>query len=204
MKKLSAYLFLILFSFSVPSFADDISEFEIEGMSIGDSALDFFNRNAIENEKKKSINDNFGYKDKEFFRAVFSEKQLKNNGKFKIYDYLQLHIKTNDKNYILYSVEGKIIFKNNIKDCYVQKDKITEELKSIFPNTKIKNVNDAHKADATGKSLTDSTYFYLNNNKGNAGVACYDWSIETGLLDNLKVFVDTSEFINWLNNKAWK
>ena len=42
MKKLSTYLFLILFSFSAPSFADDISDFQIEGMSIGDSALNYF------------------------------------------------------------------------------------------------------------------------------------------------------------------
>jgi len=32
MKKLSTYLFLILFSFSAPSFGDDISDFQSEGM----------------------------------------------------------------------------------------------------------------------------------------------------------------------------
>ena len=52
MKKLSTYLFLILFSFSAPSFADDISEFEIEGISIGDSMLDFFSEEEIKNNIK--------------------------------------------------------------------------------------------------------------------------------------------------------
>ena len=47
MKKLSTYLFLILFSFSAPSFADDIRDFQIEGMSVGDSLLDYFSEEKI-------------------------------------------------------------------------------------------------------------------------------------------------------------
>ena len=47
MKKLSTYLFLIFFSFSTPSFADDIRDFQIEGMSIGDSLLDYFTEKEI-------------------------------------------------------------------------------------------------------------------------------------------------------------
>ena len=48
MKKLSAYLFLILFSFSTPSFADDIRDFQIEGISVGDNLLDHFSKKEIE------------------------------------------------------------------------------------------------------------------------------------------------------------
>ena len=50
MKKLSTYLFLILFSFSAPSFADDISkveDIEIEGISIGDSLLKHLSKEEI-------------------------------------------------------------------------------------------------------------------------------------------------------------
>ena len=48
MKKLLGILVLGLFLIT-PSKADDISEFEIEGMSIGDSALDFFSEEQINN-----------------------------------------------------------------------------------------------------------------------------------------------------------
>ena len=48
MKKLSTYLFLILFSFSAPSFADDIRDFQIEGISLGDSLLKHFTKKEIE------------------------------------------------------------------------------------------------------------------------------------------------------------
>ena len=44
MKKLSTYLFLLLFSFQTSSWADDIRDFQIEGMSIGDSLLVFLSK----------------------------------------------------------------------------------------------------------------------------------------------------------------
>ena len=50
MKKLSTYFLLILFSFSAPSFADDISDFQIEGISIGDSLLDYMSKKEILSE----------------------------------------------------------------------------------------------------------------------------------------------------------
>ena len=42
MKKILIYISLIFINFSV--FADDIKEFEIEGLSIGTSALNFFTK----------------------------------------------------------------------------------------------------------------------------------------------------------------
>ncbi len=56
MKKLSTYFFLIFFSFSASSFADDIKDFEIEGMTIGGSLLDYMSEEEIkENEFKKIL-----------------------------------------------------------------------------------------------------------------------------------------------------
>ena len=37
-----------MFSFQTLSKADDIKDFEIEGMSIGDSLLDYFSKDEIE------------------------------------------------------------------------------------------------------------------------------------------------------------
>ena len=48
MKKLLGILVLGLFLIT-PSQADDIRDFQIEGMSIGDSALDYFSEEEIKN-----------------------------------------------------------------------------------------------------------------------------------------------------------
>ena len=184
-------ILILTFSFQTLTKADDIRDFEIEGISIEDSLLDYLSKAMIEKEKTENYD---MYKDKEY-----SLVWLDGEGKFKNYDFLQIHLKTNDKDYIVRSIEGKIIYKNNIKDCYSKKDKILNELKLIFPNSTVKNVKRKHAADPSGKSLTDSTYLYFNNKSGNAGVACYDWSSELDHFDNLKVFIDTSHFLNWLS-----
>ena len=94
MQKLSTYLFLILFSFSAPSFADDISDFQIEGMSIGDSLLDYFS----EEEIKEGIRDYYkDRKEKKFVAADFFESTL-----FNTYDGAQITFKTNDQKYLIY------------------------------------------------------------------------------------------------------
>ena len=49
MKRLLLIL-ILTFSFQTLTKADDMSEFEIEGISIGDSALDFFSKEDIELE----------------------------------------------------------------------------------------------------------------------------------------------------------
>ena len=49
MKRLLLIL-ILTFSFQSWTKADDIRDFEIEGMSIGDSALDFFSKNSARYE----------------------------------------------------------------------------------------------------------------------------------------------------------
>ena len=64
MKRLLAYLFLVLvliFSFQSWSRADDIRDFEIEGMSIGDSLLDFMTREEIKLSKRNYFKDQRKY-----------------------------------------------------------------------------------------------------------------------------------------------
>ena len=49
-------LFLVLiFNFQSLARADDIRDFQIEGLSIGDSALKYFNVKDLEKAKKKDI-----------------------------------------------------------------------------------------------------------------------------------------------------
>ena len=114
MKKLSTYLFLILFSFSAPSFADDISDLQIEGISIGDSLLDYFSEEKITNSNR-----HYPYLDNEFYAVGFDRENS-----FEVYNAIEIHLKTDDKKYKIYSVDGLIFYINNIDDCYKKKTKL--------------------------------------------------------------------------------
>ena len=67
MKKLLGIVVLGLFLIT-PSLADDISDFEIEGISIGDSALDYFSEEQI---KGKKVNSSFGFGDGQSSKRFF-------------------------------------------------------------------------------------------------------------------------------------
>ena len=97
MKRLLLILILI-FNFQSLSVADDIRDFEIEGIGIGDSALNFFSRDQIVKNSRKY------YKNKKFTPV-----QNDNLSFFKIYDAVDFNFKTGDNKYIIHSISGVIL-----------------------------------------------------------------------------------------------
>ena len=182
---------ILIFSFQSSTKADDIRDFEIEGMSIGDSALDYFSESEIIKQKQDYYNDKT-YTDSEIF--------TKNNS---IYHSLHVIYKTNDKNYIIEALEGTVLYENNVNKCYKKLDEIDEEVSNLFKNTKRdKKKKRKHPADKTGKSTTtDIIYFFKNGDV--IMLACYDWSKEKGYADHLRISLSTSEFDNWVNTIAY-
>ena len=92
MKRLLLILILTL-SFQTLIKADDIRDFQIEGMSVGDSALDYFT--------KKELNE---YVADYYSSDKFSTSALYNN--LVKYEYLQLSFKKNDSNYLIQDLSG--------------------------------------------------------------------------------------------------
>jgi|ETNmetMinimDraft_23_1059889.scaffolds.fasta_scaffold36573_4 hypothetical protein len=193
MKKLSTYLFLILFSLSAPSFADDIRDFQIEGMSIGDSLLDYFS----EKEIRKNISNVYSYiEDKTFVATGFDEKLIS----LKTYEYVQIEFKDNDKDYKIHGITGKLFlnFEENIEACYKKQDEIAEKLSLIFKDTKKYKPNiEKHPADASGRSTVRDITFFLKSGDL-AAVDCYLWHKEMPYQNNLKVNMSTKKLNEWL------
>ena len=109
------FLLILVLIFSLQSWtkADDISDFEIEGISIGDSALDFFSESEIKNNS-------FDYYNNKLFTPV----QTSYLPFFKTYDGLDFDFKTNDKKYIIHALYGTVSYEKNINDCYKKMDEI--------------------------------------------------------------------------------
>ena len=66
MKNLLAIIILSLY-FITSSQADDIRDFQIEGISVGDSALDHFSKEEINNGVKDFYKDKYVLKDCNFY-----------------------------------------------------------------------------------------------------------------------------------------
>ena len=193
MKRLSLYLFLILFTLQTPSLADDITDFQIEGMSVGDSALDYFSEQEIKNGKRDY------YKNKKF-----TDSELIQLPQFKEYHSVHINFKTSDKNYKIYALDGTILFKKNIKDCYKKKDEIVEEVSEIITDAKKRDAGTKkHSADKSGQSTTTSVWFDFKSG-ARIAVSCYDWSTKTGYLDHLRILIRNEEFSDFINTHPYK
>ena len=180
---------VLIFSLQSWTKADDISDFEIEGMSIGDSLLDFVSKDEI--EKKKSYYPN----SKKWALFVKQESSLE------IFDGFQVHFKEGDGKYIIGTIDGHISYENNIEDCYEKMDEIVLELSETFKDARKmdKKVTD-HELDKSGK-FTDVTFWFESGDI--AMVECNDWSEESNYIDKLTVKMGTKEFIDWINIEAY-
>ena len=195
MKKLSAYLFLILFSFSAPSFADDISKYEIEGISIGDSLLDHLSKEEIitEIERTRSaynyLNDDFG--------AAYLY------GNFDTYDRLSFFVKPKDKHYTIYSIKGSISYDDKLDQCFLKQKEIEKEFSSMYKNAKKRKGTFKFDWDPTGESVTHNINFLFDSGD-TIEVNCTKYKkslkIENRWEDSLQVIIDTKEITDWFEN----
>ena len=195
MKKLSTYLFLLLFSFQTPSWADDISDFEIEGMSIGDSLLDYFSKKEIKDNTNTDYYTNNKYTSVEFFQLPF----------FKIYDAVHFNYKTGDKKYIIDAIGGTLFCEKDIEKCNKKQKEIDLKISNMFENAQKDVSKDKHAADKSGKSTTSQINYWFKS-KEVVSIELIDWSEkitnEKGWTDNVSVLFYTSDFAQWVMNKS--
>ena len=192
------FLAAVVLIFSLQSWAkaDDIRDFEIEGISIGDSLIKYFSESYLNNAKRYD-NTNTPWKNDEMF-------QLR-TGKKGPYTEILFSLKKNDKDFYIYGING-IIKMENINDCNEKQKKIVSDISAMFPKIKRKQKDIKHRGDPSGKSTISEIYFLLNQDKiipDKVGVACYDWSEKMPYFDNLRVIISSSEFRDWVINKAY-
>ena len=194
MKRLLAYLFLVLvltFSFQSLSKADDIKDFEIEGISIGDSLLDYFTKKEIRKSLVRV------YKSDKYKTAEFL-----NLKSFKKYDSLNINFLKKDNKKTIYAIHGMKDY-NNIDNCLNDKKDISSEIEDLFNNVSIdENDKKKHVGDKSGKSFTYDYYITLQN-KDLISVSCYDWSKKSGYQDHLRISIVDKRFLDWVNNEAY-
>ena len=183
MKNLSVYLFLILFTLQTPSWADDISDFEIKGMSLGVSLLDYFSEEEIKETILAGVYEDI------FVVSMFYKTSL-------IYDKITVTYKSKDKKYKIYGIAGLIEFPNNIEDCYKEQDKIVEEISMDFKHWGILTLKEEE--NSTYKPIT-----YEDKNGDAISVSCYNYPKEPEI-NHLKVSFNAKEFKNYITSTAIK
>ena len=188
------YIFFLKLIFISSANADNINDFQIEGMSVGESALLYVDK------KKLDSNNSYMWADKKY--GSYAAESDGND----IYDYWQIFYLDNDPNYIIQYISGFNYIKN-LEECNKTKKNIVIEIKNLVPNSKFTDFGKVpHPGDRTGKSLAYKVQFKLNDNS-EIMVTCTVFSKkykETWNLGNtLSVSAHSKKFSNYLLNEAY-
>ena len=206
MKKIF-FLIILVLSFQSLSLADNIRYFQIEGMKIGDSALDYFSESQLEDNEQGWHN--YTYKE-------YSTSFMPGKG---IYSWFLVSYKNDDNNFIIEALAGGLEKKNyDNKECNNKLDVTALGISESFKNT-VQEEKKFYKltADAartypfTGKSTVTSLSFnFLDGAK--IILACYNVDKEamendsflTSILkqkDSFRIDVRSSAFVYYLKEK---
>ena len=184
--KIFIAVLVLIFSLQSLIKADDIRDFQIEGMSIGDSLLNYMTTSQI---KKNQID--YGGKRKYY--------ATKYDGDLSIYDRIEIWLKSGDENYRIYGITTGIYYEKNLSDCLAKKKIIVNDLEKLFENLKFTDNEKNH--DAYNDSRQYTSYVYLGNSNDNIRVECIVFGKETkkqhGFWDHLSVLSQSREIVQW-------
>ena len=190
MKKL--FIIIIIFiSFQTWAKADDIKDFKIEGMSIGDSLLDFYDKGKI------TMLEKIDYPNSDKFYGIWI------NSSSNKYDTYGFTLKKNDKKFKIYQLKGSLDM--NFNKCMDLKKGIQNTIKQILLNS----TEDSYKSNYQnnlGKSYSEVTDLIVEN--GSIRIWCenFDRNFEQSKnwVESLNVDASSEEYLNWIDNEAYK
>ena len=203
MKKIF-FLIISVLSFQTLSLADNIRYFQIEGMKIGDSALEYFSESQLEDSEQGWHN--YSYNE-------YSTSYMPGKG---IYSWFLVSYKNDDDNFIIEGLVGGLEKSNyDNKECNNKLDVVALNISELFKNTaqEEKKFYDLT-ADAaqtypfTGKSTVASVSFnFLDGAK--IILACYNIDKDAkenenflkSILkqkDSFRIDARSSAFVNYL------
>ena len=180
--------FLILFliiNLQSLSKADNIKEIELDGMSIGDSLLNYYSKKEIKNNKINYFPD-----ERKYF-IVFYDKNLSR------FNDMEIYLKTDDTNYTMRSINAGL-YPKSLKECIKVKEEIVNEISSVL-DLKFQENNSYH-------NYYTNTYTYGNVaylSEGFITIDCMffddkDKKKFPKLVDNLSVSLYLNEINEWM------
>ena len=206
MKKLLALLFSLFLLSSLSVFADDISNFEIERMSVGDSLLDFMNEGQIL-EGIEITKERYNHlKEPSKFAQILLTKELLT------YDGVSIYIKNNSTNqyitdrnekYIIYALSGMIRYNEDFDGCIQKRDEIKAIVSNMFPGIDNWEGKSNYRSDPSGESFLEVIEFLFPSG-AEIELQCLNieesFRIQKNWAEGLRIVIDTKEIIEWLNN----
>jgi hypothetical protein len=206
MKKLLALLLSLFFLSSTSVFSDDISDFQIEGISIGDSLLDYMTKDEILEGIERTKNVYLHLNEPKKYAEVWllrSSKTYKHIGVYIKNNSTSQNVTNNNDEYIILGLRGATPYNNDFDSCIVKRDEIADEISKLFPSEYKWESTELHPADPSGNSIIDGIYFNFDSG-ARAKIYCSDWEetlrIKNNWSDYFNITFNSEEIITWLTD----
>lgn len=189
---------IVIFSiYTFKVYGNDVSSFQIEGISIGDSALNFLSRSEIIKQTKKNSSQYSNLKRPNEFGEIY----ILENGKFDVYDGLSMFVKQGDPNFEIRMLRGLIWL--DIKSCLSKRDGIKQEIESVIENfEKVENTFNSNRDELLESKMYNINYYLSSGDL--ITIQCSDWSErmqkEFNYSSGLSVAISTKDFDEWIRN----
>ena len=204
LEKIFFFIILILIlTLQHPSLADNFQDFKIEGMKVGDSALNYFDERQLEDGEQGWHN--YSYKE-------YSTSLMPGKG---IYDWFLVSYRNDDENFKIEALVGGLeIINYNNKECNNRLDSAALSISESFKNTREDKKKYKLTADSsriypfTGKSAVTSLSFNFTN-EGEIILSCFNMDKKANKnsnfiistlnqKDSFRISIRSHAFINYL------
>ena len=190
--KIFSKIIIFFFLLNTNANSSDISDFQIEGLSIGDSLLNFASKKLIETHRYKNQSSNNKY-------IIYeADKFIEINQ----YDYLGVSTKKNDPKYIITSISGRIYYEN-LSECKKLRKLIINDIKKII---KFDGSEKSKYKSQDGKATVHTIQLYLKPYPSVESIVvnCIQHPKNSTTRNNLSVSINPEEYAYYLINDAYK
>ena len=163
MKKIITIFFFLI----TPLQTNELNEFQIYGLSLGDNLLEKFSKAQIQDVEKNKWH-HYKEKNKDFYTILFLNDKINHN--LEPYSAIQFNLKSNNNNYIIYGINGYVMF-DDIKSCLSEKKSLEKDIIKITNNKNVVRTND--KFSGFGETISYISEFEFE--KGIIQTRCVDW-----------------------------
>ena len=177
---------------SVSTKAANVSDYQVAGFSIGDSALDFYTKKELADNYESWNEPKYGTSEIEFNKDGFDD--------------IQLMYKLKDPKFIIEGISALQYMDG--KECLNVLESEAAAIEKQFTPKDVKFYRKKtfkHNADKSGKSKVTSIKIKFKSDKGVLIIGCYDWSTsyaaKMGYNDNLRFSIRTKSYASFLNNR---
>ena len=185
-------LLILLLSISQITSSDELSDFEVLGMSIDDNLLNFITEDEIldEIDKRKTLNRYSHLKEPNKFLEITVTKQEND-----LYDGAEVFIKnTIPRDNTIHGIRGYRYYIEDFDACIKKRNQIAEILTNFFPDAKTGSLITEGK-----NKITDN--FSIGNSERIIDVNCIDleetYRLKNNFSEGLEFIIRNKEFSDW-------